>query len=151
MSSHISHLTTPPCPNRAFPSELCQRTGCGLLLDLNNLQVSAQNLGFDPISYLDALRPRGRRGTTVGEIHLGGHTEQRFDAKTILIDDHASEAAPPVWGLYRDALQRLGPTPTLIEWDRALAPFEQLLAQAKLANDIAYVVHNNVDNRVLAS
>lgn len=87
----------------------------------------------------------------MGEIHLGGHTEQRFDAKTILIDDHASEAAPPVWGLYRDALQRLGPTPTLIEWDRALAPFDQLLAQAKLANDIAYVVHNNVDNRVLAS
>jgi uncharacterized protein len=116
-----------------FMAELCRRTGCGLLLDLNNLMVNALNTNAaDPLSacrtFVDAL-PRG----IVGELHLAGYCE----VECLVIDDHGSRVRPDVWSLYAHALNRLGPLPTLVEWDTALPAFEVLLGEAARASDIA--------------
>ncbi|MCW5653367.1 DUF692 domain-containing protein [Hydrogenophaga sp.] len=116
-----------------FLVELVRRSGCSVLLDVNNLFVNALNhqragLGGDPLAacmrWLDAL-PRD----SVSEIHLAGHR----DCEDIVIDDHGSRVAAPVWRLYHHALRRLGPIPTLIEWDTDLPPYEVLLEEAALA------------------
>lgn len=114
-----------------FLSLLCQRSGCGLLLDVNNLMVNALNeRGPDPLAqglaFIDAL-PLG----IVGEIHLAGYCE----AADIVIDDHGSQVRPDVWALYDHALQRFGAVPTLIEWDTDLPPLAVLLAEAQQATD----------------
>jgi uncharacterized protein len=88
-------------------------------------------LGLDAIAYLDAL-PTG----TVGEIHLAGHARNDADGQTILIDDHGSRVSPPVWTLYREALQRFGPVPTLIEWDTDIPELPVLLAEARTADGL---------------
>jgi len=108
-----------------FVIELARRAGCGILLDVNNIHVSAQNHGFSAGSYLAAVPPE-----LVGEIHLAGHTT----ADDILIDTHSAPVADAVWALYREALQRLGPRPTLIEWDAELPSLDRLLAEAQTAD-----------------
>lgn len=117
-----------PIPEPEFLGELARRTGCGLLLDVNNVFVSSTNFGEEPSEYLDAV-PSG----AIGEIHLAGHGENDADGRTILIDDHGSPVAEPVWELYRRALERVGPVPTLIEWDTNLPELVVLLDEAARA------------------
>jgi uncharacterized protein len=111
-----------------FLAELTRRTGCGILLDVNNVFVSAHNLGFDPEAYLAGL-PRD----AVGYLHLAGHT----DRGGWLLDSHAAAVPPAVWALYRETLRRLGPLPTLVEWDDAIPPLEALVAERDRAFEIA--------------
>ncbi len=108
-----------------FLVQLARRAGCRILLDVNNIYVSAENHGFAALDYLDAV-PAG----LVGEVHLAGHTV----ADGILIDTHSAPVTEAVWALYREALQRLGPVPTLIEWDAELPTLERLLAEARRAD-----------------
>lgn len=112
----------------AFLAELSKRTGCGLLLDVNNLYVSACNLGLDPQAYLDALP-----ADAIGEIHVAGHHRRVVGSEDILIDDHGSPVCPAVWALYRLAIQRFGRRPTLIEWDNRIPDLPVLLAEAERA------------------
>ena len=113
-------------PESLFLAELVKRTGCGLLIDVNNVFVSASNLGFNPISYLDAL-PRG----VIGEIHLAGHTPDPLLGQSLLIDSHDAPIAEEVWELYDWLLALCGKhrPPTLIERDDNLPGFEELLAE----------------------
>ncbi|MBS2132220.1 DUF692 domain-containing protein (plasmid) [Burkholderia thailandensis] len=116
-------------PEWEFLSEIAQRTGCGLLCDVNNIYVSACNHGWNPRTYLAALPP-----AAVGEIHLAGHSVRQFDGgRTLRIDDHGSRVAPEVWALYREALRRFGAVPTLIEWDTDVPPLEILMQEAATA------------------
>src|SRR6266849_1063427 len=114
-----------------FLAELARRTGCGLLCDVNNIYVTAWNLGLDAIAYLDAL-PAG----TIREIHVAGHASNDADGQIILIDDHGSRVAPPVWMLYGEALHRFGPVPTLVEWDTEIPELPVLLAEARTADGL---------------
>ncbi|HEU4440287.1 MAG TPA: DUF692 domain-containing protein [Methylomirabilota bacterium] len=123
-----------------FLAELVRRTGCGLLCDINNVYVSAWNLGLDAEAYLDAL-PAG----AVGEIHLAGHAENEADGRSILIDDHGSAVATPVWALYRRALERFGPVPTLIERDTNIPDLAVLLGEADTANRLLDAVTGEDD------
>ncbi len=111
-----------------FFNLLTRRSGCGLLLDLNNLVVNALNDGADAVaaacSWVDAIDAR-----SVGEIHLAGY----HDAGDIVIDDHGSRVHDDVWQVYRHALLRLGPRPTLVEWDTALPALDVLLGEAGIA------------------
>jgi uncharacterized protein len=113
-----------------FLRAVVARTGCGLLLDVNNVHVSAVNHGFEPMAYLDAFPLE-----QVGEIHLAGFDEDRDDdGAPLLIDAHGCPVAEPVWALYARTLGRLGPIPTLIEWDNnvpELPEFEAQVARAK--------------------
>ena len=118
-------------PEPEFLAELARRTGCRLLCDVNNIYVTAWNLGLDAIGYLDALPT-----TTVGEMHLAGHARNDADGQTILIDDHGSRVAPPVWTLYHEALLRFGPVPTLVEWDTDIPELPILLAEARTADGL---------------
>ena len=113
-------------PESLFLAELVKRTGCGLLIDVNNVFVSASNLGFNPISYLDAL-PRG----VIGEIHLAGHAPDPLLGQSLLIDSHDAPIAEQVWELYDWLLAFCGKhrPPTLIERDDNLPKFEELLAE----------------------
>lgn len=117
-------------PEPEFLAALVARTGCGLLCDVNNVYVTAHNLGLDPVAYLDALPV-----SAVGEIHLAGHAANDADGLTILIDDHGSPVADPVWTLYERALRRFGPVPTLVEWDTDVPALEVLLTEARRADD----------------
>lgn len=115
-----------------FFNALTQKSGCGLLLDVNNLFVNARNAGHGPeaavreaMRWVDAIRPG-----SVGEIHLAGHAE-RDDG--LVIDDHGSRVRDEVWQVYAHALRRFGPVPTLIEWDTAVPALDVLLAEAARA------------------
>jgi len=108
-----------------FLAELCQRSGCGLLLDVNNVFVSTENHGDDARAYLAAIAH-----LPIGEIHLSGHHLRQIGNRSIRIDDHGSPVSDQVWALYEHALALIGPRPTLIEWDSALPPLETLLAEA---------------------
>lgn len=113
----------------AFIGEVVRRTGCGLLLDVNNAYVSCINHGRDPQAYLDALPLAAS-----GEIHLAGFAADRDAAgDPLLIDSHGAPVADAVWALYRHALARMGPVPTLIERDHDLPPFPVLFAEAQRA------------------
>ena len=111
-----------------FLAALARRTGCRLLCDVNNIHVTCANLGGDPDAYLAALPAEA-----VDEIHLAGHAVNDADGRAILIDDHGSPVAPAVWALYERALARLGPRPTLIEWDTDVPSLGVLLAEAAAA------------------
>ena len=115
----------------AFLAALAARTGCGLLCDINNIHVSGHNLGFDSEVYLAALPAEA-----IGEFHLAGHSINDIDGQEILIDDHGSTVAEPVWILYRAALRRFGPRPTLIEWDSRLPALPVLLGEAAKADAV---------------
>ena len=118
-----------------FLAELTRRTGCGLLLDLNNLHVNAVNHGFDAMDFLHSLP-----AAAIGEIHLAGYTPVQIDGETVLVDTHGSAVCEAVWTLYREALRHFGPKPTLIEWDTDVPPLEVLLAEAALADVAAAAV-----------
>jgi uncharacterized protein (UPF0276 family) len=111
-----------------FLRELAARTGCGLLLDVNNVYVSARNLGFDAGRYLDRFP-----GEQVTEIHLAGHSSDPALGPALLIDSHDAPVAPAVWSLYRRLIGRIGPRPTLIERDAEVPAFDELLAERELA------------------
>ena len=119
-------------PEAEFMTEIARRTGCGILCDVNNIYVSAFNFGFDPIAYLQALPVEA-----IGEIHLAGH--HAAEGVDILIDDHGSRVAEPVWQLYAAALRRFGPVLTLIEWDTNLPALDVLLEEARRAEEVAHV------------
>jgi uncharacterized protein len=116
-------------PEWDFMTAVAERTGCGILCDVNNIAVSAYNHGWDASAYLAALPP-----AAIGEIHLAGHSERQLpDGATLRIDDHGSRVIAEVWSLYREALARFGPVPTLIEWDTDVPPLDVLLGEADLA------------------
>lgn len=130
LSAYLS-FADPTLTEPEFLAALCRRTGCGLLLDVNNLMVNALNERVpDPLAhgraFVDAL-PQG----IVGEIHLAGYCE----LPDIVIDDHGSVVRPAVWALYEHALQRFGAVPTLVEWDTDVPPLDVLLGQARQASE----------------
>jgi len=125
-----------PIPETEFLAELVSRTGCGLLLDVNNVEVSATNHGFDPLAYLDAFPLEA-----VGEIHLAGYFESEDDSGCrLLIDAHDSPVRPRVLDLYRRVIARAGRLPTLIEWDNDVPDWETLSAEADRADRAAEAV-----------
>jgi hypothetical protein len=112
-----------------FLAAVVERSGCGLLLDVNNAYVNASNLGLDLEAFLAAL-PR----QAIQEIHLAGHARRRVGSRELLIDDHGSAVCDEVWELFEAVLRRFGPIPTLIEWDTDVPPLEILLAEATRAD-----------------
>jgi hypothetical protein len=119
-------------PEVEFLRAVSDRTGCALLLDVNNVFVSAQNHGTDAVAYLERF-PLER----VREIHLGGHDEQQDDAGApLLIDAHGSPVVEPVWALYRYVIARTGAIATLIEWDNDVPEWSVLRAEAERAQAV---------------
>ncbi|TPG80500.1 MNIO family bufferin maturase [Pseudomonas arsenicoxydans] len=115
-----------------FISEVIRRTGCGLLLDVNNVYVSSINHQGDPLAYIDALPLH-----TVGEIHLAGFAEDTDSlGDRLLIDDHGAPIDHAVWALYQHVLERTGPIATLIERDNQLPAFSVLHAEARQADEL---------------
>ncbi|RJG03444.1 DUF692 domain-containing protein [Noviherbaspirillum sedimenti] len=111
-----------------FLAELARRTGCGLLLDVNNVHVGAHNLGYSAQAYIDRFP-----GAAVMEIHLAGHSADADPASGLLIDSHDAPVAAAVWALYEQLVRRIGPRPTLIERDDKLPEFSDLLAERERA------------------
>jgi hypothetical protein len=119
-------------PEWEFLSAVAQRTGCGILCDVNNIFVSASNHGWSASDYLAGLPPRA-----VGEIHLAGHSVRPLESGgTIRIDDHGSPVCPEVWALYSEAVARFGRVPTLIEWDTDIPSLDVLIGQARNAQNV---------------
>ena len=114
-----------------FLTELAERSGCGILLDVNNIYVNAHNHHFNAERYIEAI-PRN----FVKEIHLAGHTVKELENNKILIDTHNQLVTDKVWALYKKAIQRFGAIPTLIEWDTDLPTLEVLLSEAYKAEQI---------------
>jgi uncharacterized protein (UPF0276 family) len=112
-----------------FLAELASRAGCGLLVDVNNVHVSAHNIGQDAVQWLDAIPSHA-----VMEIHLAGHKPDA--ARMLLVDSHDSDVAPTVWELYQRLIQRIGPVPTLIERDGDIPAFSALLRERGRAHDL---------------
>jgi uncharacterized protein (UPF0276 family) len=119
-----------------FLQTLAERSGCGLLLDVNNVYVSSRNHGFDAREYLAHLDPRH-----VGEIHLAGHSVNAHGDFSILIDTHSRPVSAEVWDLYAFAIGRLGRIPTLIEWDTDIPALPVLVAEARRADQFLEAVH----------
>jgi uncharacterized protein (UPF0276 family) len=111
-----------------FLAAVANRSDCGILLDVNNIYVSAVNHGFDPMDYL-----RGVPANRVGQFHLAGHS----NAGTHLVDTHDHPVSPQVWDLYREAVHRFGRVSSLIERDDNIPAFEYVVAEADLARAIA--------------
>ncbi len=115
-----------------FLKELTNRTGCGLLLDVNNVFISANNLDVSPHSYIDAY-PTDK----VGEIHVGGHDEDSDDnGALLLIDSHSKPVVDPVWALLEYTLDQTGPAPVLVEWDNDVPDWPTLRAEAERASKV---------------
>ena len=108
---------------------LVKQSGAGILLDVNNIYVSACNHGFDAEHYIKNIPPE-----LVGEIHLAGHSIQQMRGGKVLIDDHGSEVIDEVWKLYEFTLAHIGNRPTLIEWDANIPEWDVLQGQAKIAD-----------------
>ena len=126
LSYYVSFDDADAMSETEFFTQLCRRTGCGMLLDVNNIMVNALNAGAaDPVAacvaYVDALP-----GASIGEIHVAGYCE----TPGIVIDDHGSRVRPDVWRVCAHALQRLGPRPVLVEWDTDVPPLAVLLDEA---------------------
>ena len=126
VSSYLTYSIS-SMPEWAFLTAVAEEADCGILLDVNNIYVSAVNHGFSPLEYLSGI-PAGR----VGQIHLAGHSS----SGDLLIDTHDHPVPTPVWGLYREAVRRFGPVSTLVEWDDRIPSFEELLAEANRAREI---------------
>jgi len=131
VSSYVA-FAADEMPELEFLAALARRTGCGLLLDVNNLHVNAVNHGFDARAALAAVPPE-----CVAEIHLAGHV--RVD--DTLIDDHGSPVAPAVWSLYEHALAEIGAVPTLLEWDTDVPALAVLIGEADAARSRLDVAH----------
>lgn len=119
-SSYLQHAES-AIPEWEFLAELARRTGCGILLDVNNVYVSARNHRLDPWRFIDSLP-----GRHVAEIHLAGFTSN----DTVLIDSHSRPVCAEVWALFARAVQRFGPRPALVEWDADIPPLAMLVAEA---------------------
>lgn len=126
--SHYLKLDGHEWAETEFLQELARRTGCGLLLDVNNVYVSARNMGYSAEDYLDAFP-----GKPVMEIHLAGHAPDPRLGDALLIDSHDAPVAPAVWALYERLIRRIGAQPTLIERDDNLPEFHVLLAERERA------------------
>ncbi len=111
-----------------FLAAVVERSGCGLLLDVNNAYVNSVNVGLDAKAFIDGLPARA-----VQEIHLAGHTRRQVGERTILLDDHGSRVPEAVWSLYEYAIRRFGAVPTLIEWDTNLPELAVLADEAARA------------------
>jgi len=119
-------------PETEFLVRLAEKTNCGLLLDVNNVYVSSKNMGWKAEEYLADVP-----SALIGEIHLAGHTLKVLESGAeIRIDDHGSEVAPEVWGLYEKLINRIGARPTLIEWDTDIPSLDRLLSEAEKAANI---------------
>jgi uncharacterized protein (UPF0276 family) len=115
-----------------FLAELSRRSGCGLLLDVNNIAVTAHNLGLDPQDWL-----KGLPGSAITQYHLAGHAVNDADGQPILIDDHGSRVSDGVWALYAEVVRRFGHRPTLMEWDTDIPSLSVLLEEARRADGVA--------------
>jgi uncharacterized protein (UPF0276 family) len=136
VSSYVTYRCS-TLPEWEFLAAVAVESGCGILLDLNNIYVSAHNHGFACDDYLGGI-PLG----AVGEFHLAGHTRIELDGQPLLIDTHGSRVADAVWDLYRRALRRFGPLPTLIEWDTDIPGLEVLQAEAQHADALEAALHD---------
>lgn len=115
-------------------NSIVDRTGCGLLLDVNNVYISAHNCGYDALNYISALPLHA-----VGEIHLAGHaTDTAIPEEPLLIDTHDREVSDPVWKLYEDTLALSGAKPTLIEWDTGVPDWSVFMHELKQADSILH-------------
>ncbi|MBT9490356.1 MAG: DUF692 domain-containing protein [Rubrivivax sp.] len=136
ISAYLGWPDVAQMPEPEFFRELQRRSGCWLLLDVNNLVVNALNAGDDPVAapcaWIDALGPQAE----VGEIHLAGYCDARAGTG-LVIDDHGSRVHPPVWQVYAHAVRRLGRVPTLVEWDTDLPALDVLLQEAASADQWA--------------
>ena len=112
-----------------FLSEMVRRSGCGLLLDANNLHVTAHNLGLDPARWLEGVPV-----AAITEYHLAGHAVKEVEGGTLLIDNHGSRVGDAVWQLFACSVERLGPRPTVIEWDTDIPALSVLLDEARRAS-----------------
>ncbi len=142
-SSYLTYLDS-PIAEWEFLSSLTQETGCGLLLDINNIYVSAHNLGFNPLDYLASIPIEA-----VKEIHLAGFTIDNIEGKEVYIDTHGDRVYDDVWQLYKHAVKRFGAIPTLIEWDNNVPELSVLLeekekAQAIMNNEINTELETNI-------
>jgi uncharacterized protein (UPF0276 family) len=135
VSSYLQ-FTHSPIDEWDFLAELARRSGCGLLLDVNNVYVNAMNHGFDALRFLNAT-PRD----VVREIHLAGHSVHTVGGREIRIDTHSSQVCEDVWTLYSAALERFGPVPTLVEWDSEIPALEVLAAEAHKADRVREANH----------
>lgn len=115
----------------AFIHALCRQSGCGLLFDINNVEVSCTNLNIDPLDYIDRID-----AALVGEIHLAGHATEWHDGAPLLIDDHGSPVSDLTWALFERFIQRAGPRPVLVEWDTDVPEYRVLMAEAQRARQI---------------
>jgi len=127
--SHYLALRDHQWSETSFLAELARRTGCGLLIDVNNVAVGAHNLGYDPAAWLETIPAE-----LVGEIHLAGHSLD--DEGTLLIDSHDAAVSDDVWRLYESFIDRIGAKPTLIERDGNLPPFAELMAERQRAQHV---------------
>jgi len=125
-----------------FLAEVSRRSGCGILLDINNIYVSARNHRFDPLDYVSGIPPR-----SVWQFHLAGHS----DKGVYLLDTHDHPVVDPVWDLYREAVRRFGPVSTLIEWDDRIPAFERLEQESERARAIHDEVQRSPDGPVHAA
>lgn len=128
VSSYIEYSCS-EMPEHEFLVELAHRSGCGILLDINNVYVSSRNHGFDPLEYLAHIP-----ADVVQEIHLAGHSVTSVEGQEILIDTHNAPVADPVWDLYLATCVRMGRVPTLIEWDADLPELGVLVGEAHRAD-----------------
>ena len=126
VSSYITYSIS-SMPEWVFLSAVAEEADCGILLDVNNIYVSAVNHGFSPLEYLS-----GVSAERVGQIHLAGHSSQG----NLLIDTHDHPVPTPVWQLYREAVRRFGAVSTLVEWDDQIPSFDELIAEANRARAI---------------
>lgn len=132
VSSYLTY-THSTIPEWEFLAALAERSGCGILLDVNNIYVNAVNHGFDPHAYIRAI-PR----THVQEIHLAGFTAKQGLDVELLIDTHSRPVSDAVWLLYAEALAHCGPVPTLIEWDQDIPALDVLISEADKAERILH-------------
>ena len=133
-----------------FLGELVHRSGCGILLDLNNIYVSARNHGADPQARLQAYL-RAIPADAIEEIHLAGHSIERLDnGRDLRIDDHGSQVSAGVWWLYQTTIATIGARPTLIEWDTDLPALEVLQAEAEKAQAVLDMIWQEEPRYALA-
>ncbi len=128
--SHYLAFDDHGCDEVEFLVEIARRSGCALLLDVNNVHVSANNLHYSAEEVIDAIP-----ADLVAEIHLAGHGEDPTLGAALLIDTHDAPVAPAVWALYERLVARIGPRPTLVERDEHIPPFEELLRERDRAHE----------------